>query len=219
MHDRMTNLHRITQGELKGMQRSYAPNTEGEIAPPDESVPVPITVAEAIRQLRGPWAENVDVTLTRDKGNTDAVGTIQGFVLPPSAILWLEGKLQDLRTFVQKLTELDPNKTWTWDEHAQVWKAQPEQRMRVEKKQKPLVLYHATEKHPAQTQLIVEEIPVGVWTVQALSGGVPRSTKLQWLERIDRLQKECREAREEANSADTERFSVGEKLFDIIFSE
>jgi predicted Zn-ribbon and HTH transcriptional regulator len=79
------------------------------------------------------------------------------------------------------------------------------------------VLYDATDKHPAQTQLIVEDITVGYWNVIKQSGAIPENRKKEILERIEELTKQVKSAREKANMVDAENKEIGYTLFSYLF--
>jgi len=84
--------------------------------------------------------------------------------------------------------------------------------------QKGIVLYDATEHHPAQTQLITEDVVVGHWTTTKFSGAIPRPRKKVLLERIRQLADAVKFAREQANSIEADDQKVGRKVLDFIFA-
>ncbi|MFT5681167.1 MAG: hypothetical protein ACI8RZ_002073 [Myxococcota bacterium] len=90
---------------------------------------------------------------------------------------------------------------------------------KTRKVQRPIVLYDATEHHPAQTQLITEDIIVGWWETVRHSGAIPSPRKQLLIERADRVLKAVRFAREEANDAEAAEKKVGEALFDYLLNE
>ena len=64
---------------------------------------------------------------------------------------------------------------------------------------RPLVLYDATKEHPAQTQLVTEDIVAGYWNTVKYSGAMPAPQKVAMAERVEKLLRAVKEAREAAN--------------------
>ena len=81
------------------------------------------------------------------------------------------------------------------------------------------MLYDATPEHPAQTQLITEDVVIGHWTTTYFSGAIPRPKKRRFLERITELQEAVKFAREQANSQEADEQRVGRKLLTHVFRE
>jgi hypothetical protein len=116
-----------------------------------------------------------------------------------SFLLFLEKQLTDIRTFVGNLPVLDPAESWSEDKNSGLYRTEPTSTHRTKKVQKPIVLYPATPEHPAQTQIITEDVIVGFWSQVKQSGAIPRPQKLIILDRVERLLKAVKEAREAAN--------------------
>ena len=163
------------------------------------------------------------MTATKDWGNCKAKADIvvKGKTLieevPVSYLLFLEKQLVDLHTFILKLPTLDPAFNWTRDENSKLYKADATKTQRTQKTQQPVVLYEATDKHPAQTQLISVDKLVGYWETVQLSGALPIPKHEELLERVETLQKAVKEARERGNSCEIEKQKVGERLLSYIF--
>lgn len=86
--------------------------------------------------------------------------------------------------------------------------------------QKPIVLYAATPEHPAQTQLITEDVLAGYWSTVKQSGAMPATEKLALLERIDKLLRAVKDAREAANMIDEVKVpDVGAAIFNYLLKE
>lgn len=77
-------------------------------------------------------------------------------------------------------------------------------------------MYQATDKHPAQTQLVQEDVIVGSWNQTKMSGAIQPQQKDMLLQRIEKLQKAVKFAREEANSVDADNVEAGKVIFDWI---
>jgi hypothetical protein len=166
--------------------------------------------------------ELFDVTATKDWANCRAVADVEidGQVLiggaPVPFLLFLEKQISDLHSLVDKLPTLDEAEDWAKHDGAGLFKTAPIATHRTKKVQKPIVLYDATKEHPAQTQLITEDVVVGYWDTVKHSGALPAPRKKELMSRIEKLSQAVKFAREKANAADAERVSVGKPIFDYL---
>ena len=100
-----------------------------------------------------------------------------------------------------------------------LFRSEPVKTSKTKKTQRPIVLYDATEHHPAQTQIITDDVVIGHWTTTKFSGAIPRPKKRVLLERIRKLEEAVKFAREQANSMEADEKKVGQKVLDFIFKE
>ncbi len=201
------------------MAKNYQPKTEGDEAFPPEVVRVQFNVTDVLRQVGNKLTELFDVVATKDYANCTAKAdvVVDGVTLvkeaPATFLLFLEKQLTDLHTVASKLPVLDPSQEWKLDENAGLYKTPGAQTAKTKKTSKPIVLYDATDKHPAQTQLITEDVITGYWNQVKMSGAVPAERRAALLERVEKLQKAVKFAREQANMVTVSEQSVGQKLF------
>lgn len=226
VHQAVSENYKIVQkAELfNGFDKKYQPKAEdGEhLAPETKHVQHQVAnVLEAVKKLT---SELFEVTARKDWTNTTARASvsIDGQTIladvPVTYLLFLEKNLTDLRTFVSALPILDPAEEWNLDANSGLYKTKEVQTHRTKKEQKALVMYPATEKHPAQTQLVTEDVISGFWKTVKLSGAVPRPSTVSTLEKIETLLKAVKEAREEANmTSEVESPNVGTAIFGYIF--
>lgn len=208
---------------FNGFSKKYKAIDEesGEKLPP-ESKRVQFSVYDILRSQRKSLTELFDITATKDYANTEAVADVKigdNVILssvPVTYLLFLEKQMNDLHTAVGRLPELDPNSEWSLDSQNGLYKTEATQTHRVKPSKRPIVLYDATDKHPAQTQLIDESILVGYWEKIEHSGAIPKTAKADMLARIEMLIKAVKFAREEANGIEAEHKSVGAAIFDYI---
>lgn len=222
----LTKLHHTLQkpAALNGFSKSYIKKNEDSDDFPPENNRVQIIAAGMLEEAEKLLVELFDVTITKDTANCFAKANLEvdGKVLvenaPATYLLFLEKQLNDLQTFVAKIPVLDPEEDWTYDANANLYKTAPTLTTKTKKVQKPIVLYGATKEHPAQTQLITEDVIVGSWSTVKQSGALPAPRKKLLLERIEKLMKAVKFAREEANSAEVKSLQVGKAIFSYIFS-
>lgn len=225
LHTRITSLHKATQQPslMTGHHKKYTPKREDGEAFPDDTQVVQLTHEAAIKDITGALVALLDTVAIKDWSNCEAKAdvAVDGKVflpqVPVTYLLFLEKELHDLRTFVEKLVELDPAERWRYDPSTGLHQSEPVQTQKTKKEQRPIVLYHATEHHPAQTQLITEDVVIGHWTTIKYSGAIPRPRKRELLDRIIKLEEAVKHARERANSGEAVELNVGRRILDFIF--
>lgn len=209
-----------------GMQRTYAPkDDDGERFPP-ESVNVQVRVKDALVEVHERMRELFDITLTKDVANQTASadvvlddGTSIAAAVPVPTLLFLEKQLSDLHTFVTKLPTLDPAERWTFDVAQGVYVTPPTETVKTKKIKRALVLFPATQEHPAQTQLIDEDVIAGTWTTIKHSGAIPDDRRREVLKRIEQLSKAVKEARERANMLECDEKKIADTVFGYLFKD
>lgn len=204
----LTNANKTIQKvELfNGFNKNYTKRDEEGEELPSETKKVQKTVCDIISQVIKSQEDSWYMTARKEWTNCVAKAhiTIGETVLvenvPVTFLLQLEKHLVDLRTFICNLPTLDTNEDWTKDNNSGLFKTKPVQTGRTKKVQKPIVLYDATNEHPAQTQLITEDVLAGYWHTTKHSGALPIPLKYQYLSKVEMLLRAVKEAREAANS-------------------
>lgn len=205
----ITKLYHAAQKPVlfSGLTKSYEPLDEDGLCYPPESQKVQVRAGDILKTTKVVIKELFDVTAQKDFANCHAKADVKvcGKVLleqaPVTYLLFLEKQLTDLKTLVAKLPILDASEDWHWDAAAGLFKSTAVKSTRTQKVQKPIVLYQATENHPAQTQLISEDVVVGHWTTTKHSAAMPIDDRVELLERIEKVLKAVKFAREEANAS------------------
>ncbi len=211
---------------FSGQVRTYQKKDDAGEDLPQEHQHVQAKLTELLDYLRAAHSTIIDLTAQKDLTNQKAMASviIDGQVLlpelPVTTLLMLEKQLTDLHTFVKALPELDASEQWTYDTDAGLCRSAPVRTHRTRKMQKAIVLYDATDKHPAQTQLITEDEIVGYWSTQKVSTAIPKMRKQQMLTRIDMVLCGVKEARERANGIDAApKQSIADKIFSYVMKE
>ncbi len=227
VYGEITKLHHALQKStlLSGFSKIYNKKDEDSDDFPPEKQKVQLIAREILQNLENLLGELLDVTLTKDHANCRSFADIKidGKVLiekaPVTYLLFLEKQVNDLQTFVAKIPVLDPEEEWSYDETTNLYKTAPSTTTKTKKVQKPIVLYAATKEHPAQTQLITEDVIVGHWTTVKHSGALPEPEKKKILERIQKLANAIKFAREEANSIEAESMKIGKTILGYILDK
>lgn len=221
----LTEAHHQLQKSalLSGLSRNYRPkDDEGERLPP-ESTRVQVRAQDVIRRTAEVLTELFDVVATKDWANCDARAdvVVDGNVLlvqaPVTYLLFLEKQLVDLHTFVKKLPVLDPSETWVEDSAQNCYATEAVETVRTKKVPRNHVKAEATDKHPAQVDVYYEDIAVGYWRIVKFSGALPARRVASLLERVEKLQRAVKFAREEANAIEAKSQKPGAAIFAYLF--
>jgi hypothetical protein len=221
-------LHKASQKQelFNGFSKTYQKKNEESEELPPESKRVQFTVVDVLRNGARILTEHFDVTARKDYTNCVAKADVKiddKVIItnaPVSYLLFLEKQLTDLRTFANCLPVLDPAEDWNWDANTGLYKTNVVQTHRTKKIARPIVLYNATPEHPAQTQLITEDILAGYWNQVKQSGAFPAPDKAKLVERIESLLQAVKQAREEANGfEEVVSPEVGEAVFNFLLEE
>jgi len=139
--------------------------------------------------------------------------------VPPTYLLWLEKQLVDLKTFVDKLPILDPSEEWAYNDAQACFATPPTQTHKTKKIPRNHVKSEATEKHPAQVDVFMEDVVVGYWTTVKFSGALPAQVVNEMLERVEKLQRAVKFAREEANTHEAAAVRYGDAVLGYLFDK
>lgn len=209
---------------FNGHHHVYHPlNEEGEKIPPDQKR-IEQTVADLLQQVRDALIGPYDLSATVAQGNMLATADLEvdGHLLlskmPVQFYLFIEKQIADVKTFIDNLPVLDAGEQWEFDANAGYSRNKPCDAIRTKKVQRPLVLKEATKEHPAQTQLVTDDVQVGTWVKTRFSSALPLKTKRELQRRVNQLQIAVIAAREEANTLEVEKQRVGAKIFDYLFA-
>lgn len=210
---------------FSGFNRTYEPLEQGgESLPPESKVAVK-SVQEISSDAQAILVDTMDAVATQEKGNCGAKSDVlvDGDVVlsdvPIAVLLYLEKQLNDLHTFVGNFPTLDPAEQWKVDTNTGSYITDAVKAHRTKKIARPIVLYDATPEHPAQTQMIQEDVLAGYWTTIKNSTAIPASEKRAMLSRIGKLQEAVKVAREEANGIDVINFQIASPVLNYIFGK
>jgi hypothetical protein len=225
-HAAISELHHATKKatSLNGHHKVFTPKDDDGETFPDDVKRVEVIATSALEQVSKHLTSLFDVTATKDWANCDAKADVivddKVFLaqVPVPFLLFLEKELHDLLIFVTEIVELEPGENWTLDANSGLFKSDPVKTQRTKKMQKPIVMYPHSEHHPAQTQLITEDVVIGTWTTTKFSGAISSPERKRLLARISKLEEAVKFAREHANSLEVVERKVGQTVLDYIFS-
>jgi hypothetical protein len=221
------DLNKVLQKHdlFSGISRQYQPIDEnGEQLPSERKEPQK-SAAEIIKQARLSLTDMFDAIATQEYGNQKAVADVKvaGVVIlaavPVTVLLYLQKQMDDLHTFIGNVPTLDPAERWTLNAQTGTFTTEAIRTVRTKKIQRPIVMYDATERHPAQTQLITEDITAGHWNTTKTATTMASTERQVLLDRIEEIQDALKVAREEANSIAVEDKNVAQPIFSYIFGK
>ena len=206
-----------------GETRKYTKQVEDSQSLPDEHKEVVTTVGERLEYTLGFIGDAIDIQVQKEETNASGVAVaelkvddIELGTFSATALLQLETQLKSLRSLYNTIPTLDPVKKWKYNTQNGLYETGQEITYRTEKKPKVIVLHPADQKHPAQTQLIQEDLQVGMWEKSFASGRITLLQKSQLLGNIDKLINAVKKARSIANNAEVRDIKIAKKLFDFI---
>ncbi|MBW1784902.1 MAG: hypothetical protein JRL30_29685 [Deltaproteobacteria bacterium] len=212
--------HQVQKSELLGgLAKTYQPIDEDGQQYPPERKKVQVRAEDVLKDTSRVLSELFNTVAQKDWANCDAKASVvvDGKELvkdaPVTYLLFLEKQLTDLRTITSKIPSLDGSEDWNYDSATGMYKTSPVQTTRTEKVKRAIVLYAATPEHPAQTQLISEDIVAGYWTTTKQSGALTADRKVELLERIEKLLEAVKFAREAGNNSDAPRVTIADAIF------
>lgn len=133
---------------------------------------------------------------------------------PVPFLLFLEKQLIDLRTVLSKAPVLDPSERWTAVSGAPgSYRTDGVKTIKTKKVPEVLVKYPATDKHPAQTEMITSDKTVGTWETTKFSCALTPARRAELVARIDAMSDAVKRAREEANSMEVQQVQVASDFF------
>jgi len=220
----ISEIHRASQvlDLFNGFERKYVPTNDGDETLPPESKKVQLNAKNCLDKVKKALTQELDLEATKDLSNSVAKAhlVVDGEILlenvPATTLLFLEKKLNDLHTIVEKFTVLDNAENWTLDVESNLYKTQVVKANRTKKTPKPIVLYDATDKHPAQCQIFNDDIVVGQYELTKTSGALPKLEKENLLEKISNLLNCVKAAREQANMCAVQKSEIGKTIFNFL---
>lgn len=225
-YEQMTQLHQALQKEplLNGISRTYQPlDEEGEKFPKEETQ-VQVKAAHCLEAVRVLMCPLYDITLARDAANCSARSDVivNGVTIlkdvPATYLLWLEKQFVDLHTLIVKLPVLAQSESWNYDGGQDCYKTEPTQTAKTKKIPRAFVKYEATKEHPAQVDVVGEDVLQGYWTTIKYSGALPKARIQELRARVEALLAAVKFAREQANLVEVPKVEAGKAVFDFLLA-
>lgn len=188
----------------------------------DEYKPLSGNVDYALGEYLEHLGLYIDTTIEKESANTTAFSDVilegEKFLenWSATALLNLESRLDELHKVYSAIPTLPDSEIWTFDSAKGCYVSQNRKQLRTVKTQKAIVLYEATKEHPAQVQLVSTDVPAYEVERTLYSGMLTLSDKKSRIDRIEKLQRAVKQARQRANTVETQPKEVAKKIFDYI---
>jgi hypothetical protein len=207
---------------------TFLPNTDGAPAVTEEQSDLQTTVKTELKWIGDIWSKALDAAFQIAHSNmgarADVVlddGTVLLSAVPATALLELEKRAGEIHGLVSAIPTLDPAKGFKEDPDrgVGVYRARDDNRVRTKKITRPMVKYEATKEHPAQVDLVQEDVAIGTIRAQEWSGLITPGDKADMLARAEELRRALKTARSRANEAPAATETVGAKVFGFVFRQ
>lgn len=214
---------------FQGRIKTFRPLDETQPHTTEDKQDIQSSIAAEIKWVSTYQAKAVDIVFQIDLANKEAKADVldeDGNILwkdvPATTLLHLEKhRIPEWKALIEAIPTLDPAKGFVEDPQNGDghFKAREVVNPRSKKGKKVYIKYEATDKHPAQTELIDEDIPVGTLLTQEWSALITPQKKSELLDQVERLARAVSSARSKANehSIETKDKKIGAELLDYVF--
>lgn len=208
---------------FSGQLRFYTPKDDGGETRPREDKKVVSSAKDLLSKFSDLFRRRMNITATKDQGNASARANvvIDGVVVlencPPTMLLTLEQKIQEIQGLLVGIVTLPAEENWSVDPNTGLYKSEPDLKASTKKVPKVFEKAPATDKHPAQVEVVHEDVTVGTWTVIKLSSAMTIPEKAALLERCSKLLAALKMAREEANQYRLKESDAGTRVAAYLF--
>lgn len=190
----------------------------------DLQTTVPKELAWAAEHIAKAWDASMGVEVANSIAKADIVledGTVLAKSIPATALLELEKFIVEVQNLAQVIPTLDPTRGFTLDSsRPDVYVAREVVKTRTRKGKRVITLAPATDKHPAQTQLVEEDLPVATLREQEWSSMITPGRKAEILSKVDELLRAVKRARSRANDTEVPTYDkISTRLLSFVFGE
>jgi len=210
-----------------GLIKAYVPIVTDEVPVPSEEKKVVTTVPDRLNYTMESVIKSLNAVLSKETTNSSGatallkIGEKTFGEFSPTALLAMEQQLSQIKEVYLFAPTLDNTKSWEPDTEAGpgFLKTPVTKVYRSLKKPKAIVKYPATKEHPAQTEMVMEDVHVGDYETTYYTGRITSAQKHELLTRVDNLLQAVKRARAQANQAEVIDVKVGKDLIDYIHGD
>ncbi|NRB50118.1 MAG: hypothetical protein HRU41_20745 [Saprospiraceae bacterium] len=209
-----------------GMIKKYISTEEFAEQIPDESKELVTTVKKTLEDTLTPVIVAIDATLSKEETNSSGVAQAELKLgdkvfgtYSATTLLALESHLTKVLDLYKSIPTLDTTRKWFFDEQNDFYRTEEEVKFRTIKRPKVIVKYEATDKHPAQTELLNIDFQVGKYETTYFSGRLTPIQRNRLVDKLERLIEAVKIARSKANNVEVKQIKLGQDIFDFIHNE
>jgi hypothetical protein len=208
-----------------GLIKAYTPMTEDGEKIPTERKLTSTNVSEKLHYIQDALVEAIDAQLSKEETNASGkavaelkIGEKSFGTFAATSLLALEQFFNKYRETLRSIPTLDPTRSWKKDpdRSANTYFSEKETVYRTIKDRTKFVKAEATDKHPAQVDIIEINKQVGRYETEYESGRLTVMQKADMLNRVDSLLVAIKQARAIANQALVSPRTDGGKFFDYL---
>lgn len=205
--------------------RMFDENRKHEEAGAEEHKELVTTVPDKLKHVQKHCTRWFDALLQKERTNQEARADliVEGKTIvedvPAVWLLGMESRLKMLREMYDDIPTRTPGVSWVADSERGkgVFKSEHlDTKDKAEKTINHKVVVPATDHHPAQVERWSDNVKVGVFESEKWTSMISPAEKSEYLDRIDKLIRACKKARQRANQAEVVNLRVAKKLFDYI---
>ncbi len=210
-------------------RKTFTPLGEGQVPVTEEQSTLQTTAPKEFDWIAGhltkAWDGNFQIAEANMIARADIVledekATVLASDVPATALLELEKEVAEVIALLKAVPTLDPALGFSLDASRElgVHKAREVQKPRTQKTKKVFIKYDATKEHPAQTELLDQDVVIGHIQEQEWSGLITPALKADLLDRAEMLARAVRRARARANDTIVDnKKKIGGKLLSFVF--
>lgn len=211
-----------------GFEKRYVPFSEAEVISESttERKAMDATVQQKLDDLFKITSQYFDCFAQREATNQAANESviIDGQVIlsgiPSTALLGLESKLRQIKEILIRIPVLPQGIDFKKEPSigANVYKrVHDEETFRTRKEPKSVILVQPTKEHPAQIEKWNENVNVGKYITSHWTGVMSTADKDRLIERLDKLARAVKQARQRANCQEVVDIHIGEQIKNWLF--
>lgn len=206
-----------------GMLKKYISTEENAEQMPEETKEMVTTVKKSLNTTLPPVIISIDASLTKEETNSSGTAKAELVVegqkfgtFSATTLLALEAKLAKVLDLYKVIPTVDTARKWRFDKQNDVYRTEEEVKFRTIKRPKVVVMYEATEHHPAQTELVNIDFQVGKYETTYFSGRITPTEKSTLIDRFEKTIEAVKIARSKANNVPVKNVKLGKEIFDFI---
>lgn len=213
---------------FQGAQSTTMLYDEGARQPQPEQTVVEETVPGVLEHVFEALKQTYNVSFSKDRANQNAVASviIDGEILiedaPVTWLLNMETKLKRVRIMLDAIPTLRPGIRWVKDETHELEDvfitANDVEVPKTKKVRKFISIAKATKEHPEQVAEDTETQVVGHITKVQWSSLISPHEKSKLIEKLDKLLRAVKKARQQANTTSVESSNAGGKIASYLLS-
>lgn len=206
---------------------TFTPAGEGSQVVTETQSDIQTTIKKELDWVQTFLVKSLDASYQVAEANTVARAdiiledeTVLAKNVPATSLLELEKRMTEIQALIVAVPTLDPAKGFKEDtaKGDGYYIAREVKKNRTQKQKKVFIKYEATKEHPAQTELLDQDVVVGTVQEQEWSGLITPAQKAELIDRVEMVARAVRRARSRANDVpvDTSK-KIAKALLGYIF--